>query len=180
MAQNITMTYGTLQKHQLDLVKAEKICCSKCGTSVSNHIQDVHEGHSDIFQECAHGPLDDDDRDKEWLEPGTKACEKLCGILENKILLKDIRMLSPEYQTSSLEAFHSLILHFAPKHTGFSFLAMHARVILAAIHYNENSDREQATTGGELQYSIRFPKFKKGGYSVRKEKTNATYGNTIQ
>ncbi|KAK3748319.1 hypothetical protein QZH41_018302 [Actinostola sp. cb2023] len=39
-------------------------------TSVSNHIQDVHEGHSDIFQECAHGPLNDDDRDKEWLEPG--------------------------------------------------------------------------------------------------------------
>ncbi len=37
--------------------------------SVTNHIQDVHEGHSELYPECAHGPLDEDERDKEWLEP---------------------------------------------------------------------------------------------------------------
>ena len=37
--------------------------------SVTNHIQDIHDGHSEMYPECAHGPLDEDERDKEWLEP---------------------------------------------------------------------------------------------------------------
>ena len=46
------------------------------------------------------------------------------------------------------------------------------------LHYNENSERLQAVTKeGKPCYSIRFPKHKKGEYSVRKEKTAATYGN---
>ena len=57
----------------------------------------------------------------------TKVCEKLTDILESKYLLKDMRMISPIYQTSSLEAFHSLLLRFAPKHTAFGYLAMYAR-----------------------------------------------------
>ena len=49
---------------------------------------------------------------------------------------------------------------------------------MAALHYNENSDRLQAVTKeGKPCYSIRFPKHKKGEYSVRKEKTAATCGN---
>ena len=49
---------------------------------------------------------------------------------------------------------------------------------MAAFHYNENSERLQAVTKeGKPCYSIRFPKHKKGEYSVRKEKTAATYGN---
>lgn len=51
------------------------------------------------------------------------------------------------------------------------------RLLLAALQYNENSDRLQAVTkDGRPYYTIRFPKFKKGDYSVRKEKTCATYG----
>ncbi|PFX17073.1 hypothetical protein AWC38_SpisGene18627 [Stylophora pistillata] len=37
--------------------------------SVINHIQDIHDGHSEFYPKCAHGDLDDDDRDKEWLRP---------------------------------------------------------------------------------------------------------------
>lgn len=37
--------------------------------SVTNHIQDIHDGHCEVYPECAHGPLDEDERDKEWLEP---------------------------------------------------------------------------------------------------------------
>lgn len=49
---------------------------------------------------------------------------------------------------------------------------------MAALHYNENSDRLQAVTKeGKPRYSIRSPKNKKGEYSVRKEKTAVTYGN---
>ena len=56
----------------------------------------------------------------------SKVCE-LTDILLSKSLLKDIKMVSPLYQTSSLEALHSLDIIFAPKHTAFAFLAMYAR-----------------------------------------------------
>ena len=39
-------------------------------TSVTNHVQDVHNDHGDLFPECAHGPLEGADRNKEWLQPG--------------------------------------------------------------------------------------------------------------
>ena len=38
--------------------------------SVSNHIQDIHVGHGDLFPECTHGVLDEAACNKEWLEPG--------------------------------------------------------------------------------------------------------------
>lgn len=46
---------------------------------------------------------------------GTKVYEKLQGILMNTQTKKNIPMLSPHQQTSSLEGFHSVINHFAPK-----------------------------------------------------------------
>jgi hypothetical protein len=58
---------------------------------------------------------------------GTEAYEKLTNLTVNRYIVKDVRQLSPNFQTSSLEAFHSLILRFAPKHTGFSFLGMLCR-----------------------------------------------------
>ena len=56
-----------------------------------------------------------------------KICEKITDILLSKSLLKDIKVVSLLYQTSSLEALHSLDIIFAPKHTAFAFLAMYAR-----------------------------------------------------
>ena len=51
------------------------------------------------------------------------------------------------------------------------------RLQLAALHFNENSGREQATTQHrEERYDILFPKFKKGGYIVRKVTVDPTYG----
>ena len=37
--------------------------------SVTNHIQDIHDRHSELYLECDHGPLDEDDQYKEWLQP---------------------------------------------------------------------------------------------------------------
>ena len=49
--------------------------------------------------------------------------------------------------------------------------------MLAGLHYNYNADRKQATTkDGRLQYSIRFPKYKKGGFTVTTLKEDPTYG----
>ena len=58
---------------------------------------------------------------------GTLPAVKLEAIVTSKTLLTDMKKLSPGVQTSCLEAFHSLILTFAPKHTHFSYLGMTAR-----------------------------------------------------
>ncbi|KAK7881412.1 hypothetical protein WMY93_029821 [Mugilogobius chulae] len=54
---------------------------------------------------------------------------------------------------------------------------MLARLQLAALHYNENAIRAQAATAsGELRWSIKYPKYKHGDYTVRALKTTPTSG----
>ena len=57
----------------------------------------------------------------------SKASEKLSALMTNPQLCKDIMRLSSLYQTSSLESFHSVIIHFAPKSAAFSYNAMQSR-----------------------------------------------------
>ncbi|ROI15893.1 hypothetical protein DPX16_3794 [Anabarilius grahami] len=95
--------------------------------SMVNHVQDIHEHGTSTFPCCAHPPLEGEARNREWLEPGSTVAVKLESVATRTALVKDVRQLSPQHQTFSLEAFHSLILHFAPKHTGFSFLGMYSR-----------------------------------------------------
>lgn len=57
----------------------------------------------------------------------TKSSEKLTTLLTNASLTKDIGRLCPSYQTSSLESYHSVVNHFAPKSTAFSYLGMECR-----------------------------------------------------
>ena len=58
----------------------------------------------------------------------TKASEKVEAIIANKMFVKDVGKLSTSYQTSALEAFHSVIIHFAPKSTAFSYFGMTSRL----------------------------------------------------
>ncbi|XP_064632509.1 uncharacterized protein LOC135490875 [Lineus longissimus] len=81
-----------------------------------------------------------------WLEQGSAASVKAGNIIDNAYFKPAVKKMSPGEQTSSIEAYHSLILHFAPKMTAFSFKGMLCRLLLSALHYNENGDREQATT----------------------------------
>ena len=57
----------------------------------------------------------------------TKASEKLTSLLLNSNHLKDITRLSSTYQTSSLESFHNIVIHFAPKSIAFSYMGMKSR-----------------------------------------------------
>ncbi|KAL2096843.1 hypothetical protein ACEWY4_006050 [Coilia grayii] len=144
--------------------------------SMVNHVQDIHEHGGTAFPHCAHPPLEGEAREKEWLEPGSTAAFNLEGIAMRGALVKDIRQLSPQHQTYSLEAFHSLILHFAPKHTSFSYVGMYSRLLLAALHFNANGDRLMARTShGEPRYAVRYPWFRKGGWVIRPIKENPTY-----
>ncbi|KAG1959839.1 hypothetical protein F2P79_005978 [Pimephales promelas] len=150
--------------------------------SMVNHVQDIHEHGTATFPCCAHPPLEGEARNKEWLEPGSTVAVKLESVATRTALVKDVRQLSPQHQTFSLEAFHSLILHFAPKHTGFSFLGMHSRLLLAALHFNHNGSREVArTSDGEACYAVRYPRFRKGGWVVRpvKEKPSYAYASAL-
>ena len=101
--------------------------------SLMSHLIDQHD-------DCFHLPLGD--RRKKWLTPGiycsnsiyyllmiklilgSKACELLSDIIFNKNLLGDITKLSQSYQTSSLESYHSVVNHFAPKLLGYSYVGM--------------------------------------------------------
>lgn len=59
--------------------------------------------------------------------------------------------------------------------TSMSFLYL--RLYLAAMHYNENGDCEQATTtSGQPVYKVVFPKSKKGECTAKPLKTAPSYG----
>ncbi|XP_061170182.1 uncharacterized protein LOC133179442 [Saccostrea echinata] len=144
--------------------------------SVANHVQNIHEHNGDLYDSCLHGPLEGIERHKKWLEPGTKVAERLSDIVMSTQMKKDVPKLSPGQQTASLEGFHSVINHFAPKMIGFSYQGMLSRILLAALHYNENGMREHASTKeGNKRFDIIFPKYKKGEYTVREVKVECTY-----
>ncbi|XP_070561301.1 uncharacterized protein [Ptychodera flava] len=144
--------------------------------SLVGHMQNRHTGHGDPFPECAHGHLRGRERRKKWLQPSTKVCKKLTMLVTNKTLCKDVRNLSPRYQTYSLESFHSLVNHFAPKMYSFSYHGLTSRLCLAAMHYNENTNRNQAQTqAGDPQFTVKFPKYKCGGHVLKKVMERSTY-----
>ncbi|XP_071145418.1 uncharacterized protein [Mytilus edulis] len=102
--------------------------------SIVNHISSKHE-HT-LSKICGSVPY-----------------KRLKDIVESRYLMVDVPKLSPVYQTYSLEVFHSLVNHFCPKSTHFFYPTMLARLSIAALHYNDNSGRHQATTKtGEQLY----------------------------
>ena len=142
--------------------------------AVSAHVQNIHSHDDPLYPACDHEPLTTNER--QWLESGSKAAIKLEEVLHKKTLLNGISQLSPVYQTSSLEAKHSLDIQFVPKHTAFSYWGMYTRLLLASMHYNENSGRMQAVTkSGRPMYSYKFPRAKKGQPVVAVQKTQPTF-----
>ncbi|XP_067220664.1 uncharacterized protein [Chanodichthys erythropterus] len=143
--------------------------------SMVNHIQDIHVHDSPSYPQCDHEIRESTDRSK-WFQPGTKALYTVEKILTNKRMIKDIEKLSPHFQTSSWESFHSVILHFAPKNVVYPYLGLLCRLYLAGMHFNENSNRPQAKIStGKPMYRPLFSKAKKGIYSMRLLKSQATY-----
>ena len=59
--------------------------------------------------------------------PDTPEYELLYDIVHDKRRIKDVRQLSPHGQTSSLESFHSVVNHFAPKMLHFFYEGMESR-----------------------------------------------------
>ncbi|KAG0412518.1 hypothetical protein HPB47_010354 [Ixodes persulcatus] len=131
-------------------------------TSLVGHVADLHEHADPLYPRCQHGDLGK----KKWLPegdvllyPGLQAHEKLKSIVLSKPLLKDIPQLSTAAQTYSTECFHSTVIQFAPKSTHFGYESMQARAYVAALHFNENGDRPQATPKeGKKRFLVKRPK----------------------
>ncbi|XP_031418465.1 uncharacterized protein LOC105908557 isoform X2 [Clupea harengus] len=144
-------------------------------TSLLNHVQDIHSHDDPVFPQCLHPLRISRDKSK-WLTAGTPAFCRLEKVLTNKRVLKDVGKLSPHYQTSSLESFHSVILRFAPKNVVFPFLGMLCRLYLAVLHFNENAGRPQATSSaGEPLFKVNLPKYKKGECTAKPVKADPTF-----
>ncbi|XP_046569471.1 uncharacterized protein LOC124277801 [Haliotis rubra] len=131
--------------------------------SVINHVQkNIHVGHGAKGSTNASIPGRKRGTQKKWLKCGTKAAEKLGLLLEKPRLLKDVRKISPQYQTSAVESFHRVIINFAPKMVGFSYMGMLSRLYLSAMHFNENGTRPQAhDDNGEFKFRIKYKKYRR-------------------
>ena len=145
--------------------------------SLIRHIQNKHEGHGHTFPRCSHQTLSPETiHETVWFAPDSEPCDALEKIVLDKKLLKDTANSSAFGQTSQVEGYHSLINQFAPKMYHFSFLGLKTRLLLAAMHYNENAERHQCQNKkGTPEFTIAFPKYKKGGYILRKILTECTY-----
>ena len=62
-----------------------------------------------------------------FMHTGSLAYEKLKDALTKKTLVKAIKKASSVAQTSCLEGYHSVVNHFAPKMTHFSYPGMLCR-----------------------------------------------------
>ncbi|XP_028408641.1 uncharacterized protein LOC114531189 [Dendronephthya gigantea] len=142
--------------------------------SFMRHVANKHDDHPDqLFPKCAHEELEDE---RKWIKIGTRAHDKLQAIIMKKTILKDVKKLSPDAQTSSLEGFHSTLNQWHPKMICFSWLGTYCRHILAILHFNENIKRKQKTTkDGKNYVSVTYPKFKFGDEVVRNIPVPPTY-----
>ncbi|XP_064474013.1 uncharacterized protein LOC135388390 [Ornithodoros turicata] len=119
--------------------------------TILRHVIDIHEHPGSLHERCAHGDIGE----RLWLHEGTETFKRLEKVIASPYLLKDVPKLSPHKQTFGLEAFHSVIIHFAPKASKFSIDGMCTRTKLAALHFNHNADREIA------DYILKFSKARK-------------------
>jgi len=141
--------------------------------SFMRHVANKHTDHPDpLYKRCHHEVL----QPRKWIKIGTAAYDKLKSLLTSKLLLGDIKKLSPDAQTSCLEGFHATLNHWHPKMIGFSWLGSFCRHILASLHFNENVHRDtQLWKEGEKYFKVTYPKFKLGEEVVREVAAPPTY-----
>ncbi|XP_049521742.1 uncharacterized protein LOC125944725 [Dermacentor silvarum] len=140
--------------------------------SILRHIVNVHDHPDPLHPSCFHGEMPE----RDWLVEGSESFQRLKAILAAPHLLRDLPRASHKAQTFGLEAFHSLLIHFAPKSSKFTYEGMLARTKIAALHYNENSGRDILTDpSGAERISQRFSRGEKE-WTVVPVKQNAGYG----
>lgn len=116
--------------------------------SIMYHITDQHQWDLfDIYHECAHAPLTEEQRRiKKWLPPDSAPHKALKQVLLDPKIVEDVERLTHAVHTGGLESFHSLITKYLPKRQHFSYKGMVVRTELAILDHNSHLGRAQATT----------------------------------
>ena len=91
-------------------------------------------------------------RRKKQLKDGSAAHNALKAVVLQDTLLQDIKKLTGFHHTGSLEVFHSLLLKYCPKQQHFSYDGMQARIELAILDHNYNTERQQAVTKSGIHH----------------------------
>lgn len=111
-----------------------------------------------------------------WVLPQSdpEVCPQKCGVLLHR---DAVQVCSKEYNLTFFKSiYHSLLGVCWP----CKFNVFLTRLQLTAMHYNENAERAHAsTTAGELRYSIVYPKYKHGDFTVRPLRTHPTSGHLL-
>ncbi|XP_049517238.1 uncharacterized protein LOC125942992 [Dermacentor silvarum] len=108
--------------------------------SILRHIVNVHDHPDPLHPSCFHGEMPE----RDWLVEGSESFQRLKAILAAPHLLRDLPRASHKAQTFGLEAFHSLLIHFAPKSSKFTYEGMLARVHIRPVNQRDGLPGEVA------------------------------------
>ncbi|KAI4814492.1 hypothetical protein KUCAC02_003685 [Chaenocephalus aceratus] len=92
-------------------------------------------------KDTTHGRLEGRESHKKWLEPSSKAAVTLETLVCNKTLCNDILKLSGAAKHQQWRDSTASLSSFAPKMYVFSDTGMLCRILIAALHFNENANR---------------------------------------
>ena len=123
------------------LVMVMNSCCMTNGCR-ANHVANIHSWNGEKMTSCEHGVIEDDDI--AWLDIDSPAHVALKDVVLSSKLLKDVGKLSTSLHTGSLEAYHSMLLKYAPKRQHFHYTGMQSRLQLAALDHTHNVSRDLA------------------------------------
>ncbi|XP_070564273.1 uncharacterized protein [Ptychodera flava] len=134
---------------------------------ILHHVVNEHEWVLNVdgsIGKCGHGPLPDHEGTA-WLQKGSPSHLALKKIVEDKRLMRNITYFINFRHTGFLESFHSHLLMYAPKRHSYSYVGYKARILLAAIDFNQHASREQVTgDDGKPRFIARYSKLSKQYY----------------
>lgn len=147
---------------------------------ILHHTTNVHEwvsGDGAGPAACEHDPIDQEEHEDKWLEPGSDAHSALGKLVLDTRLLHKMKFFVNFRHTGELESFHEQILMYAAKRFAYVFPMYRARNQLAVLDYQHHKDRQAvATKEGETRYVRKYSKRSKNWTAVAvKERKNYNY-----
>ncbi|KAL5011556.1 hypothetical protein ScPMuIL_010107 [Solemya velum] len=172
-------------KHSFDIWHAAKNLGKKVvadlWASILHRVVNEHEwilpyaidGHA----RCLHCPLTEEERTKEWLSKGSQAHDALRKLVLDDRFLGKVSHFSNFRSTAELENFHQLVLMYCAKRFSYTPPVYNARILLAAMDYNENAEKPvKRNKDGSIRHQRNFNK-KSGRWAVHPVKEKKTYAH---
>uniref|UniRef100_A0A914WSW2 Uncharacterized protein n=1 Tax=Plectus sambesii TaxID=2011161 RepID=A0A914WSW2_9BILA len=159
----------------VDNCSKDPIRCQELFRSIIHHVANEHSWKEDqsftLVSDCCHAQLSAEKvATTGWLSKQSDAYRRLCGILTDKRLLKNVGRIAKNLTTSAVENYHSVRLTYATKRKAYCYTSYRMRSQLAVLHHNFASlGKEQATTAaGAVKRKIAYSKV--GGRWTEKTK----------